>query len=227
MGKTINLRGTSSGEGNYQDILEKGQANGYAGLDANGKVPATQLPNSVMEYQGLWSPITNTPTLADGAGNTDTAIGNVYKVSIDGTINLGSGSITYQLGDYVILNASKIWEKSSGASGTLQTDDTTADGNVSVALLYDDTRRLTITRTTGTITVTLPAKVVGKKCLTELQFRTGATVPTLTNPTGDDASAVKWAYNINPSLEANTRYVLVYERLDGNTILGSFSTFPI
>ena len=58
-------------------------------------------------------------------------------------------------------------------------------------------------------------------------FRTGATVPTIVHPVGEDTSAVKWAYNINPSLEANTRYALVYERLDANTILGSFSSFPI
>lgn len=36
---------------NKQDISEKGQANGYAGLDGDGKVPLTNLPNSLKEIK--------------------------------------------------------------------------------------------------------------------------------------------------------------------------------
>lgn len=90
---------------------EKGAANGVATLDGGGKVPVAQLPNSIMEYQGTWNASTNTPTLADGAGNADTAIGDVYRVTVAGSQDLGSGSITFGVGDYVILNSSKIWEK--------------------------------------------------------------------------------------------------------------------
>jgi hypothetical protein len=94
-----------------QSVSEKGQANGYASLDSGGKVPVAQLPNSIMEYQGVWNASTNSPSLADGAGNADSAIGNVYRVSVAGSQNLGSGSISFDVGDYVILNASKVWEK--------------------------------------------------------------------------------------------------------------------
>ena len=94
-----------------QSTSEKGQANGYASLDSGGKVPVSQLPNSIMEYQGVWNASTNSPSLADGAGNADSAIGNVYRVSVAGSQNLGSGSISFDVGDYVILNASKVWEK--------------------------------------------------------------------------------------------------------------------
>ena len=94
-----------------QETSEKGQANGYASLDGSGKVPAAQLPNAIMEYQGVWDASTNTPSLADGGGNSDEAIGNVYRVSVAGTQDLGSGSQTYAVGDYVILNSSKVWEK--------------------------------------------------------------------------------------------------------------------
>jgi hypothetical protein len=94
-----------------QSLSEKGQANGYASLDSGGKVPVSQLPNSIMEYQGVWNASTNSPSLADGAGNADSAIGNVYRVSVAGSQNLGSGSISFDVGDYAILNASKIWEK--------------------------------------------------------------------------------------------------------------------
>jgi hypothetical protein len=89
-----------------------GAANGLATLDGGGKVPLSQLPNSIMQYQGVWDASTNTPALADGAGNADEAIGDVYRVSVAGSHNLGSGLISFEVGDYVILNASKVWEKS-------------------------------------------------------------------------------------------------------------------
>lgn len=91
---------------------EKGAANGVASLDANGKVPSSQLPNAIMEYQGVYNASTNTPTLANGAGNADEAIGNVYRVTVAGTVDFGAGNITFEVGDYVILNSDKIWEKS-------------------------------------------------------------------------------------------------------------------
>lgn len=86
---------------------EKGQANGYAGLDGGGKVPITQLPSSIMEYQGVWNASTNSPVLADGTGDK----GDVYRVSVAGTRNLGSGNITFDVGNYVIYNGAT-WEKS-------------------------------------------------------------------------------------------------------------------
>lgn len=92
---------------NYIPSSEKGSANGVATLDSGGKVPVSQLPNSIMEYKGTWNANTNTPTLADGAGS----IGDVYRVSVAGTQNLGSGAISFAVGDYAILNSSLVWEK--------------------------------------------------------------------------------------------------------------------
>lgn len=86
-----------------QATSEKGQANGYASLDSGGKVPVAQLPNSIMEYQGVWNASTNTPTLANGTGSP----GDVYRVSVAGT----ALSLTFDVGDYVIYNGST-WEKS-------------------------------------------------------------------------------------------------------------------
>ena len=108
---------------------EKGAALGVATLDGAGKVPVTQLPSSIMEYKGTWDASTNTPTLADGTGDN----GDVYRVSVAGTVNFGSGAITFGVGDYVIYNGT-IWEKSdttdavssvNGYTGTvtLDTDD--------------------------------------------------------------------------------------------------------
>lgn len=84
------------------------QPNGFASLDGGGKIPVAQLPSSTMEYQGTYNANTNTPSLADGSGNT----GDVYRVSVAGTRNFGSGNVTLIVGDYVIYNGS-IWQKSA------------------------------------------------------------------------------------------------------------------
>lgn len=91
-----------------EQSANKGQANGYASLDGGGKVPASQLPNSVMEFQGAWNASTNTPTLANGSGNP----GDVYQASVAGTVDFGAGNITFAAGDFVIYGASGVWSKS-------------------------------------------------------------------------------------------------------------------
>jgi len=85
----------------------KGVALGYASLDSGGKVPMAQLPSAVMAYQGAWDADTNTPTLADGSGNQ----GDVYRVTVAADRDLGSGTISFSVGDYVIANASLVYEK--------------------------------------------------------------------------------------------------------------------
>lgn len=90
-----------------QSTSEKGQANGYASLDGGGKVPVAQLPSAVMTYEGVWNASTNSPSLADGVGDA----GQVYRVGTAGTQNLGSGNISFSVGDYVIYNGTT-WEKS-------------------------------------------------------------------------------------------------------------------
>ena len=91
----------------YQATVQKGVANGYASLEAAGKVPASQLPSAVMEYQGTWNASTNTPKLEDGKGSA----GDVYRVSVAGERSLGSGTISFEVGDYAVYNGS-VWEKS-------------------------------------------------------------------------------------------------------------------
>ena len=84
-----------------------GLANGVATLDSGGKIPAAQLPSSVMEYKGTWNASTNTPTLADGTGDN----GDVYLVNVAGSQDLGSGTISFAVGDWVVYNGT-IWQKS-------------------------------------------------------------------------------------------------------------------
>ena len=124
--------GTASGEA--LSYSQRGANNGIAGLDSGGKVPVTQLPNSIMQYKSLWNVDTNEPALADGVGNDDEKIGDVYKVSVGGTRNLGSGNLTFVVGDYAILNDSKIWELShSGADAVIS-----VNGQSSVVVLDTD-----------------------------------------------------------------------------------------
>jgi hypothetical protein len=108
----------------YQLRSEKGNANGYASLDSGGKVPISQLPSSIMEYKGTWNAATNTPTLANGTGDT----GDVYICNVAGTVNFGAGPITFAVGDYVIYSGS-IWQRSSGAVGTVTSVAATITGD--------------------------------------------------------------------------------------------------
>ena len=75
-----------------------GSANGLATLDADGRIPYSQLPESAVELKGYWDASTNTPALVDGTGDT----GDEYYVSVAGTQNLGSGSQYFNVGDRVL-----------------------------------------------------------------------------------------------------------------------------
>lgn len=96
-----------------ENVSAKGAANGYAGLDAGGKVPIAQLPSSVtggLNYQGVWDASTNTPTLANGVGTK----GYYYKVSVAGSTTI-DGSTNWSAGDMIIFNGTT-WDKAEGGS---------------------------------------------------------------------------------------------------------------
>ena len=70
---------------------QKGAANGVAPLDANGKVPVANLPNTGgngLSYLGTWNPATNSPTLT----STPASAGSYYVVA--------GGSATFLSEDY-------------------------------------------------------------------------------------------------------------------------------
>lgn len=92
-------------------LSQKGANNGVATLDAGGKVPVEQLPNSVMTYEGTWNASTNTPVLVNGTGDA----GSVYIVSDAGTHDFGAGPITFAAGDWVVYSGS-IWQKSTSSA---------------------------------------------------------------------------------------------------------------
>jgi len=86
------------------------------GLYSSQKIDA--LVSGSLNYLGAWDAATNNPVLADGSGTAN----DFYKVSVAGTINLGSGSITFNEGDDVIYNGT-IWERfgSSNAVDSVNT----------------------------------------------------------------------------------------------------------
>lgn len=93
-----------------QPTGEKGQANGYASLDANAWVPMTQMNPAVvgtMDYLGSWNANTNTPTLVSSVGSN----GDLYFVSVAGSTNL-NGTSTWNVGDMVVFNGTtNEWER--------------------------------------------------------------------------------------------------------------------
>ena len=89
-----------------QSTSEKGQADGYAPLDSNNKVPTVHLPDSLVGavvYQGTWDASADSPTLPTPDLSNK---GHYYIVSVPGTY-LG---ITYAIGDWAISNGSA-WQK--------------------------------------------------------------------------------------------------------------------
>lgn len=132
-----------------QDASEKGQPNGYASLDGSGRVPASQLSLSAMEYLGQWDASSNTPTLSDGTGST----GDMYRVSVAGTQDLGSGSLTFNVGDYAIHNGStwEVADNSDGAylplaGGTMSGDIDMGTNDISNATFVSAVDRMRATR---------------------------------------------------------------------------------
>ena len=122
-----------------ENSANKGQANGYAQLDASALLPVGILPVIAMTFEGMWDASTNTPTLADGTGSN----GEVYLVSVGGTQDLGSGSLTFQAGDKVIHDGA-IWNK-------LDTIDQVTSVNSQTGAVVLDIDDVTPTTTKGDI----------------------------------------------------------------------------
>jgi len=95
-----------------QSTSEKDQANGYPGLDGAGKISQDAIPDSFVSFEGVWNATTNTPTLIDGTGNK----GDVFRTSVAGTQDLGSGSQDFGIGDWVTYSGA-IWERSDFTGG--------------------------------------------------------------------------------------------------------------
>jgi hypothetical protein len=93
----------------YQLKAEKGVNNGYASLDASGKLPSSQLPLSALEYKGTWNAATNTPPLAAGVGTQ----GDMWRVTVTGT----QFGVKFTAGDFALFNGTSWETATSGTAG--------------------------------------------------------------------------------------------------------------
>jgi hypothetical protein len=88
----------------------KNVANGLPVLDAQGKILASQLPNSIMEYKGMWDATSGVPSATPNAGD-------VYRVSVAGTFE----TVGYEVGDYIIYSGTA-WEKADNSDNEIRND---------------------------------------------------------------------------------------------------------
>ncbi|MFZ9212146.1 MAG: hypothetical protein ACO22M_06815, partial [Candidatus Nanopelagicaceae bacterium] len=189
-----------------------------------------------MEYKGTWSASTNTPTLANGTGDT----GDVYICNSPGTVNFGAGGITFAVGDYVIYSGT-IWQRSSGAVGTVTSvaasitgDSVTISGSPvttsgTLAFAFAGTGAQYI-KGDGTL-ATFPTTIdQAKNLITEIYNNTGATLtkgtivyitggqgnlPTVSKAlaTSDATSAQTYGVVQSDITNMNNGYVVVAGRL--------------
>lgn len=86
-------------------VAEKGVALGVVPLDASTKIDPIYLPSGAINFKGVWNAANNTPTLADGIGVN----GDEYIVGVAGTQDLGSGNISFAVGDFVLYTSANVW----------------------------------------------------------------------------------------------------------------------
>jgi hypothetical protein len=150
-GTTIDKTGGNTLEvksGVFVTTASANSAGGYPQLDGSGKIGSAQLPSTVLQYQGLWDPSTNTPTLADATGTN----GYVYQVSVDhaGVISgLGNSTMhNFLIGNLIIFSASVgQWEQTTPAAGVSSVNG--AQGSVTVDAINQLTNDVTTTAASG------------------------------------------------------------------------------
>lgn len=135
-----------SGDG-FVPLAFMGVSNGVSTLDGAGKIPVSQLPNSVMELKGNWNALANTPTLADGTGNA----GDVYEATTSGLVNFGSGNIGFSIGDFVVYGANGKWYNSPNTFPTKEV--VSINTNTTLDASY---KGKTLRFTGASITITIP-----------------------------------------------------------------------
>lgn len=96
---------------------QRGASGGVASLDGGGKIPATQLPSSVMTYEGTFD-ASGTPASPLLNGDVAADAGMVYLTSVAGSFNFGAGAISFAVGDWAVYNGT-IWEKSTNSNAVV------------------------------------------------------------------------------------------------------------
>lgn len=175
------------------DLSFAGAAGGVATLDGGGKVPLSQLPSTLMEFQGNWNPNTNTPALVDGTGTT----GFTYWVSALDTGTVAGltdpSMVNFQVGDLVIYNGTK-WVLTTPAAGVSFVNG--AQGSVVMSMATANGFAGTYSGTALTVSTTITGILQGNGTAISAASTTGsgavvlATSPTLVTPNLGTPSAI-------------------------------------
>jgi hypothetical protein len=128
---------------------QKGTASGVATLDATGKVPVSQLSLiGALVYKGSWNASSNTPTLSASLP-AGVVAGWEYAISNTGTRDIGSGSVTYAQGGFVVYNGNT-WDYIPPVTGVSSINGSLT-GAVSGIVTTADTGTVTNTMLAGSI----------------------------------------------------------------------------
>lgn len=159
-----------------EPLTAKGQANGYAPLDSEARIPLANMPESFaggLTYQGGWNASTNDPELLSSTGTT----GHYYIVTTAGATTL-DGISTWNIGDEVVFNGST-WERVAytatvvsvaGKSGvvTLDSGDVGLDGILTNGSDIASASTINLTTATGDYVV-----VTGTTAITAITLAEG------------------------------------------------------
>lgn len=215
---TTDITGLDAALTARQEISEKGQANGYASLDATGKVPVSLLPAALLgavSYQGVWNANTNTPTIpAASAANK----GWYYRVSVAGTTTV-SGESDWQIGDWITSNGTS-WDKTDNTDQVVSVAG--LQGSITAAALVTALAAVTLTGVQTLTNKTLNSPTINSPTFTGIDVWAfqpiGVPIPVQKDITGVSAPPVDQAY----------RYILLSAGETGagkynNGVLGSES----
>jgi hypothetical protein len=125
-----------------------GLANGLATLDPSGKVPASELPSTLLQYQGLWNPSTNTPTLSDLTG-TNAFVYQVSTAFAGPIVGLSNPTmVNFQVGNLVIYSGTlSQWEQAASLTGVTSVNGAT--GAVTINAINQLTGDVTTSAASG------------------------------------------------------------------------------
>jgi len=192
--------------GTYVPQSEVGAANGVASLDSGGKVPLSQLPATLMEFQGSWDPATNTPTLVDGTGVTGYTywVNTAFAGPVAGLSN--ASMYNFQIGDLVIYNGTQ-WVLVTPAAGVQSVNG--AQGAVTVNAINQLTGDVTTSAASGSQSEVATLVATSNATLTTLSALTTASslssVGTITSGTWN-GTTIAIAYGGTGATTATTAF---------------------
>ena len=218
---------------NYVPTSEKGANNGVATLDAGGKVPATQLPSSLMSYEGTFD-ASSTPASPLLNGDVAADVGMVYLASVAGSYNFGAGAISFNVGDWAIYNGT-IWQKSLNSNAVVSVNsqtgvvtlnsDNIAEGSTNLYHTTSRARTAAVVNSTAGSETDQAASVAAMKSYVAAQSA-NISVQTFTLSAGDITNGfITLAATPDQVIEVTPKGFPTQHPVDDYTVAGAVLTF--